>query len=78
MFGIGGTEFLLIAAVALLLFGPDKLPQIARSITIDAASNPPSTTGFSWSTTTPGLLSLSASASNRSLKYGLSTTVSHA
>lgn len=32
MFGIGGTEFLLIAAVALLLFGPDKLPQIARSI----------------------------------------------
>lgn len=32
MFGISGTEFLLIAAVALLLFGPDKLPQIARSI----------------------------------------------
>jgi len=32
LFGISGTEFLLIAAVALLLFGPDKLPQIARSI----------------------------------------------
>ncbi|MCX8007206.1 MAG: twin-arginine translocase TatA/TatE family subunit [Coriobacteriia bacterium] len=32
MFGIGGTEFLVIAAVALLLFGPDKLPQIARAI----------------------------------------------
>lgn len=39
-------------------------PQIARSIPIEAASNPPSTTGFTWSTTTPGLLSLSASTSN--------------
>lgn len=32
MFGIGGTEIILIAALGLLLFGPDKLPQIARSI----------------------------------------------
>lgn len=32
MFGIGGTEFVIIAAVALLLFGPDKLPEIARTI----------------------------------------------
>lgn len=32
MFGIGGTEFIIIAAVALLLFGPDKLPGIARTI----------------------------------------------
>jgi Tat protein translocase TatB subunit len=33
MFGpIGGSEFLLIAALALLLFGPRKLPKIGKSI----------------------------------------------
>lgn len=32
MFGIGGTEFLVIAVVGLLLFGPDKLPQFARTL----------------------------------------------
>jgi Tat protein translocase TatB subunit len=33
MFGsIGGPEFLLIAVLALLLFGPRKLPQIGRSV----------------------------------------------
>jgi sec-independent protein translocase protein TatA len=33
MFGpVGGSEFLLIAALALLLFGPRKLPQIGKSI----------------------------------------------
>lgn len=32
MFGIGGWEFVLIAVLALLLFGPDKLPQIARTL----------------------------------------------
>jgi Tat protein translocase TatB subunit len=33
MFGsIGGAEFLLIAVLALLLFGPRKLPQIGRSL----------------------------------------------
>ena len=30
MFGIGGTELLLIALVALLLLGPDKIPEVAR------------------------------------------------
>ncbi len=33
MFGpIGGAEFLLLAVLGLLLFGPRKLPQIGRSI----------------------------------------------
>lgn len=32
MFGIGGWEFILIAGLALLLFGPDKLPQVARTL----------------------------------------------
>ncbi len=32
MFSLGGTELLLIGVVALLLFGPDKVPQIARTI----------------------------------------------
>ena len=33
MFGsIGGSEFLLIAVLALLLFGPRKLPQIGKSL----------------------------------------------
>lgn len=32
MFGIGGSEFIIIAVVALLLFGPDKLPQFGRTV----------------------------------------------
>ena len=32
MFSFGGQEFLIIAVVALLLFGPDKIPQLARTI----------------------------------------------
>lgn len=32
MFDIGGGEFLLIVLVILLLFGPSKLPELARSV----------------------------------------------
>lgn len=32
MFGIGGTEFAIIALFAFILFGPDKLPEIARTV----------------------------------------------
>ena len=32
MFSLGGTEILLIGALALLLFGPDKIPQVARTV----------------------------------------------
>lgn len=32
MFGIGGTELVLIVLFALVIFGPDKLPGIARSV----------------------------------------------
>ncbi len=32
MFGIGGGEILLIIAVVLMLFGADKVPEIARTL----------------------------------------------
>jgi TatA/E family protein of Tat protein translocase len=32
VFSLGGTEILLIAGIALLLFGPDKIPQMARTV----------------------------------------------
>ena len=32
MFGIGSWEFLVIIVLALLLFGPDKLPDFARTV----------------------------------------------
>jgi len=32
MFGIGGAEIAIVAVVALLLFGPDKIPQIMRTV----------------------------------------------
>ena len=32
MFGIGGTELFIIVFFALLVFGPDKLPKLGRTI----------------------------------------------
>ena len=32
MFGIGITEFILIVIVALIVIGPDKLPDIAKAL----------------------------------------------
>lgn len=32
MFTLGGQELLIIVVIALLLFGPDKIPQLARTI----------------------------------------------
>jgi sec-independent protein translocase protein TatB len=32
MFGIGGPELLLILAVALIVLGPKKLPELARAL----------------------------------------------
>lgn len=32
MFGISGTELVLIGVFALIIFGPDKIPQIARTV----------------------------------------------
>lgn len=32
MFGLGGTELIIIVVVALLIFGPNKLPEVGRTI----------------------------------------------
>jgi Tat protein translocase TatB subunit len=32
MFGIGWSEFLIIAVIALLVLGPEKLPELARQL----------------------------------------------
>jgi TatA/E family protein of Tat protein translocase len=31
VFGIGGSEFIIIAVIVVMLFGPDKLPKLART-----------------------------------------------
>lgn len=69
MFGIGGTELFIIALFAFLIFGPDKVPELARTIgkamrvfkqaqedmerVIRAEVNSPGTGSDSASTTTP-------------------------
>jgi TatA/E family protein of Tat protein translocase len=32
VFGIGGTELLIIGVFAFIIFGPDKIPEIARTV----------------------------------------------
>jgi TatA/E family protein of Tat protein translocase len=32
VFGIGGTELLIVAIFAFIIFGPDKIPEIARTV----------------------------------------------
>ncbi len=32
MFSLGGSEILIVVVIALLLFGPDKIPQLAKTI----------------------------------------------
>jgi len=32
VFGIGGTELLIVAVFAFIIFGPDKIPEIARTV----------------------------------------------
>jgi len=32
MFGIGATELILILAIALIVFGPKRLPELARAL----------------------------------------------
>lgn len=32
MFGIGGTELFIIAIFAFIIFGPDKVPELARTL----------------------------------------------
>lgn len=34
MFGIGGSELLVIALVAILVFGPGRIPEVMRSISV--------------------------------------------
>lgn len=46
MFNVGGAEFLVIALVALMVLGPDKLPEAARKAGNIAAELRRMSTGF--------------------------------
>jgi Tat protein translocase TatB subunit len=46
MFNIGGAEFLVIALIALIVLGPDKLPDAARKAGNIAAELRRMSTGF--------------------------------
>jgi sec-independent protein translocase protein TatB len=46
MFNIGGAEFLVIALIALIVLGPDKLPEAARKAGNIAAELRRMSTGF--------------------------------
>jgi len=53
MFGIGFTELLLVLVVALLVLGPDKLPEVAR--TMAKAYNELRRTGLDLKRTVDGM-----------------------
>ncbi len=53
MFGIGFTELLLVLVVALLVLGPDKLPEVAR--TLAKAYNELRRTGLDLKRTVDGM-----------------------
>jgi sec-independent protein translocase protein TatB len=53
MFNVGGAEFLVIAFVALIILGPDKLPEAARKIGNVMGELRQMSSGFKRSSTAP-------------------------